>query len=499
MQPQFDVLSSGWRQPGSAFKPFNYATGIDDAHAHGVHDAHGRHHRLRRRLHAHRLQRPGARSRCASATRSSSRSTSRPSRRSRWSATSDVFERGPGVRHATSSAASPRPACRWPWAPWRSTRSTSTTSYATLANGGRNLGLTVDPVGHGHGGQGRPAAVRGRRRASAVISEQAAYVITDILAGNTDPAVNPIWAAMPHHDAPAAGAGRRRSRRAPPTTPRTSTPTATSRRPRPRAASRASTRSRVGVWAGNSDSSPVDDRGQPGLLARRRSAHLGRLPERGHARLGGATTSRRPDGLSTASVDVFTGYKPSPGPGSRSASCSSGARPRATTPTCAGVEVVRGRGRRRRTSGRTAARASRARAATSSSTMPRRTTPAGTRPNKGWIRRARRGAGVGADVSTRQAHLHGLLLRALLPALRAVLGRTLRADPVVRGGAVREPQRLGLAVRVAVPRAVRRAVAVRGADRRPRAHPERHCRSRRPSPPRSPSRPPPRRRSSHPR
>ena len=29
-QPQFDVLGNGWRQPGSAFKPFNYVTGIND-------------------------------------------------------------------------------------------------------------------------------------------------------------------------------------------------------------------------------------------------------------------------------------------------------------------------------------------------------------------------------------------------------------------------------------------------------------------------------------
>jgi membrane peptidoglycan carboxypeptidase len=29
-QPQFDVLSDGWRQPGSSFKPINYITGIDD-------------------------------------------------------------------------------------------------------------------------------------------------------------------------------------------------------------------------------------------------------------------------------------------------------------------------------------------------------------------------------------------------------------------------------------------------------------------------------------
>src|SRR5919197_6315062 len=29
-QPKFDVVGDGWRQPGSAFKPFNYVTGIDD-------------------------------------------------------------------------------------------------------------------------------------------------------------------------------------------------------------------------------------------------------------------------------------------------------------------------------------------------------------------------------------------------------------------------------------------------------------------------------------
>ena len=29
-QPQFDVVGQGYRQPGSAFKPFNYAVGIDD-------------------------------------------------------------------------------------------------------------------------------------------------------------------------------------------------------------------------------------------------------------------------------------------------------------------------------------------------------------------------------------------------------------------------------------------------------------------------------------
>ena len=29
-QPQFDVLADGWRQPGSAIKPIDYAIGIED-------------------------------------------------------------------------------------------------------------------------------------------------------------------------------------------------------------------------------------------------------------------------------------------------------------------------------------------------------------------------------------------------------------------------------------------------------------------------------------
>ncbi len=30
LQPQYDVVGQGYRQPGSAFKPFNYAVGIND-------------------------------------------------------------------------------------------------------------------------------------------------------------------------------------------------------------------------------------------------------------------------------------------------------------------------------------------------------------------------------------------------------------------------------------------------------------------------------------
>ena len=50
-QPQFDVLADGWRQPGSAIKPIDYADRHRRRDADRVDDAHGRHHQLRRQLH----------------------------------------------------------------------------------------------------------------------------------------------------------------------------------------------------------------------------------------------------------------------------------------------------------------------------------------------------------------------------------------------------------------------------------------------------------------
>ena len=78
-QPQFDVLADGWRQPGSAIKPIDYLIGIDDGTLTARDDVHGRHDELRRRLlptQADKLERGPVRLR----RRSSSRSTSRPSR-----------------------------------------------------------------------------------------------------------------------------------------------------------------------------------------------------------------------------------------------------------------------------------------------------------------------------------------------------------------------------------------------------------------------------------
>ena len=173
-------------------------------------------------LHAHRLRPAGAWAACASATPSSSRSTSRPSRP--WPSTartmSSTWRSSSGMDFQRRRPQ--RRACRWRSARSRSTRSTSTTPTGRSPTAAVYVGRTIDPVGRPSDGEDvLPPYDRSPAR-RAVISPQAAYIVTDILAGNTDPAENPIWGRDAHHRRDAAGAGRRPSRRARTTTPRTS-------------------------------------------------------------------------------------------------------------------------------------------------------------------------------------------------------------------------------------------------------------------------------------
>ena len=92
----------------------------------------------------------------------------------------------------------------------------------------------------------------GRRQATRPSRRQAAYLVTDILAGNTDPRRTRSGPPSSRSaTARTASAGRRRPRPAPRTTPATSRRTASSRR-RPTAKAPALA---VGVWMGNSDHS----------------------------------------------------------------------------------------------------------------------------------------------------------------------------------------------------------------------------------------------------
>ena len=80
-QPQFDVLADGWRQPGSAIKPIDYLDRHRRQDADRLDDAHGRRDELRRTTSSRPRPTSSSAVRSGSARRSSSRSTSRPSRR----------------------------------------------------------------------------------------------------------------------------------------------------------------------------------------------------------------------------------------------------------------------------------------------------------------------------------------------------------------------------------------------------------------------------------
>ena len=106
-------------------------------------------------------------------------------------------------------------------------------AYGALANGGRAIGhTTILTVKDAKGDDVADPYVP--PEGTQVVSPQAAYIVTDILNGNTVRSINPFWGKFA-----ISGAGRaptrRRSRPARTTTRRTSTPTATSRRRRPTA------------------------------------------------------------------------------------------------------------------------------------------------------------------------------------------------------------------------------------------------------------------------
>ena len=183
------------------------------------------------------------------------------------------------------------------------------------------------------------------------------------------------------------------------------------------------------------------------------------------------------------------------GPGRRSTSSSSRARCPATTPTSPGVEVVRGADEPwYRWQDGCDGRAADARA-TSTSTTPKPAIPAGTRPTgldpPCPTRRRRQGA-----TARHEAH-DGATSTTVLPAVRADLGRPVRARRRRVTRAAREPQSPSRASRVGLSR---RAIG----PPEPTDEPDRAARPSRPRAAgpdaraaghRRPSRPPPSRRS----
>ncbi len=306
-QPQFDVLGDGWRQPGSAFKPFNYVTGINDGSM-------------------------TAASMFMDVTTTFDNSGGYTPKD--W----DLLERGP-VRMRTALQWSMNiPAVKalvlngvsdvflaaqnfgmtfqndTPSAGLSLTLGTEVShprdvaeSYATMANQGSYIGYTTILTIQDSSGKdlvppyappaGKPA-----------VSPQAAYVMTNILASNTDPKQNPIWGDF----AIRGSDGTRR-----PATLKTGTTqdandlVAYGYLPPPDDAGRSAGEYAlvVGVWNGNSDGSPVLTPQNP-VLSTDVAAPVWQGFSQEVSQGWAVTDFPRPDGIVEADVDAWSGGVP---------------------------------------------------------------------------------------------------------------------------------------------------------------------------------------------
>jgi len=305
-QPQFDVLADGWRQPGSSIKPVVYSIGIED------------------------------RTMTAATMFMDVVTNFAPSGAKPYTPTqADGKERGPVRLRSALQFSLNVPAVKAgfingldhefqrmkdfglvfpPGAVPVASQSIGTvevhpidelSAYAAIANGGvllphRTILKVIDPEGN----QVWPATAA-KPTGKRVISAETAYIITDILAGNTIKSVNPYWAKWAVTDGidgstrrPAAyKTGTTQDNRdvlaygflAPPAD--TSLPALA-----------------TGLWMGNSDNSPMGNTSlttSAPLWSAIMSEVSKGMPIEGFNRV-------KPKTLQTATVDAFTGMLPGP-------------------------------------------------------------------------------------------------------------------------------------------------------------------------------------------
>ena len=303
-QPQFDVLSDGWRQPGSAIKPVNYAIGIDD------------------------------KTMTASTVFMDVVTNFAPQGRKAFTPTqADGYERGPvrlrgalqfslnipsikagiinGLDHffekskdfglAYPSTAIPVTSMGIGTLEIRPMDLLA--AYGTIANGGVRMPReTIIQVTDDKGTPIWPIR-ESERTGDPVISPEAAYIVTDILAGNTDTRINPYWGKWALTD----GKTRRPAAYKTGTTSDNRDVHAYGYLPAPKDADEPALA--VGVWMGNSDNSPNDGKLSLDTSAPVWSAILGEISK---GMPMAKFTDSRPDGIVTAEVDAHSGLLPGP-------------------------------------------------------------------------------------------------------------------------------------------------------------------------------------------
>ncbi len=299
-QPQFDVLEDGWRQPGSAFKPISYVVGVDDRTLTAstlfmdvVTDFGGGW----TPVDADRQERGPLRLRQALQV-----SLNIPAIKAAIRIGPDrVFQRAKdfGIRFQSKSN------------PGGASIAIGTvevhmadliSAYGAIANAGVLMPrTTILEVDNARGDKIWPlpkTPPAGKR----VVSAQAAFIISDILASNTDPAQNPFWSKRAIYN----GSTRRPAALKTGTTDATKDLTAVGFLAPPKDAKAPALV--VGTWMGNSDNSAPPN----GVVALESAASLWQSFLTQASKGTPIATFRRPPGLVQASVDAFSGMRRGP-------------------------------------------------------------------------------------------------------------------------------------------------------------------------------------------
>ena len=300
-EPQFDVMADGWRQPGSAWKPINYITGLEDHTLTAaslfmdvVTDFGGGY----TPTDADRLERGPLRLRQAIQV-----SLNIPAiKAAAINGIDHVIQTAKkfGIRFQVER---PDTGVSIGIGTAEVHMIDLVSAYGAIANSGVLMPrTTILKVVDADGNQiypVSPGAAAGKR----VASTQASYIMTNILASNTDPAQNPFWSARAITDKDGT---RRPAALKTGTTDDTIDLTAMGFLAPPASADEPAIV--AGAWMGNSDNSAPPN----GVVALESSASLWQ------AFLNEATKSEpiqdfsRPDGIAEVAIDAFSGMLPGP-------------------------------------------------------------------------------------------------------------------------------------------------------------------------------------------
>ncbi len=298
-QPQFDVLSDGWRQPGSSIKPINYAIGLEDRTMTAstmFMDVVTDFGRGFTPTQADDLERGPVRLRSALQF-----SLNTPSIKAGIMNGLDHFyerSRDFGIDYIPGSV----PVTSMGIGTLEVHPIDLLGAYGAIANGGVLMPRTTILQVRDADGKvvwGEDGSVR---QGEGVISPQAAYIITDILAGNTQPKTNPFWGEWAVYE----GRTRRPAAYKTGTTNDNRDTHAYGYLAPPDDLTKPALA--VGVWMGNSNNEPNTD-----ALSLASSAPLWSRIMRDVSAGMPIAEWTAPDGLEVATVDAFSGMKPGAG------------------------------------------------------------------------------------------------------------------------------------------------------------------------------------------